>query len=75
MIETLVTGGRHDDEAVGERHVGVVDLDGDAPAGAGDPPGHVEVPAQLRHQLPRLPHRGPRQVRLRPRGRFAARHD
>jgi hypothetical protein len=65
----LVTGGRHDDEAVGERHGGVVDLDGDAPAGARDPAHAVEVAAQLRHQLPRLPHRIPRQVRLRRRPR------
>ena len=72
-----VTGGRHDDEAVGERHGGVVDLDGDAAAGAGDPPLRVEVAAELRHQLPRLPHRLAAQVRLRrrrprPRRRLAA---
>ena len=72
-----VTGRRHDDEAVGERHGGVVDLDGDAAAGAGDPPLRVEVAAELRHQLPRLPHRLAAQVRLRrrrprPRRRLAA---
>jgi hypothetical protein len=64
MKHWLITGGRHDDEAVGGRHVGFVDLDGDAPAGAGEPPRRVEVSAQLRHQLPRLPHRRPREVCL-----------
>ena len=51
--------------------------DGDAAAGAGDPPLHVEVAAELRHQLPRVPHRLAAQVRLRrhrprPRRRLAA---
>jgi len=73
--ESLVTGGWHDDEAVGERHGGVVDLDGDAAAGARDPSLRVEVPAEVRHQLPRLPHRLRLQVRLRrrrPHRRLAA---
>lgn len=74
LVDTgwLVTGGRHDDEAVGERHVGVVDLDGDAAAGAGDPARRIEVPAQLCHQLQRLPHRRPGEVSLRNRRHLAA---
>lgn len=63
------TGGGHDDELIGEGERRVVGLDGDAAPRSGDPPLAVEVAAQLRHQLPRLPHRLSLQVRLRLRRR------